>query len=118
MSHAYPLQKLFENKVDHTTYFGALPEYIQGIHMIPINPISAYIRQPTYVQEEWDTYFANRNPYDIDNGWRGIVMADLAIIDPTTSWNFFNNATFDYTTLDGGASLTWYLAYAAGLAGA
>ena len=26
---------LFENKVDHVTYFGANLEYIQGIHMIP-----------------------------------------------------------------------------------
>jgi endo-1,3(4)-beta-glucanase len=111
------VQKLFENKVDHTTYFGNLTEYIQGIHMIPINPISAYIRTSTFVQEEWNTYFANRDPYSIDDGWRGILMADLAIIDPITSWKFFNNASFDYATLDGGASLTWYLTYAAGLGG-
>jgi endo-1,3(4)-beta-glucanase len=83
--------------------------------MIPINPITAYIRNPAYVQEEWNTYFANKDPYSIDSGWRGIVMANLAIIDPVTSWNFFNNASFDLTTLDGGASLTWYLTYAAGL---
>ena len=29
---------LFENKMDHTTYFGTNTEYIEGIHMIPLNP--------------------------------------------------------------------------------
>jgi endo-1,3(4)-beta-glucanase len=83
--------------------------------MIPLNPISAYIRTTKFVTEEWDTYFAHRAPSDIDNGWRGIVMANLAIIDPATSWKFFSDPNFDYASLDGGASLTWYLAYAAGL---
>jgi endo-1,3(4)-beta-glucanase len=85
--------------------------------MIPVNPISAYIRTSEFVKEEWSTYFANRAVSDIDDGWRGIVMADLAIIDPVTSWNFFADPNFNNATLDGGASLTWYLAYAAGLGG-
>jgi endo-1,3(4)-beta-glucanase len=38
----------FENKVDHATYFGMNPEYIQGIHMIPLNPCSPLIRTPTF----------------------------------------------------------------------
>jgi endo-1,3(4)-beta-glucanase len=38
----------FENKVDHATYFGMNVEYIQGIHMIPLNPCSALIRNPTF----------------------------------------------------------------------
>lgn len=40
----------FENKVDHTTYFGMNPEYIQGIHMIPLNPCSALIRTSNFGQ--------------------------------------------------------------------
>jgi endo-1,3(4)-beta-glucanase len=39
---------LFENKVDHATYFGMNPEYIQGIHMIPQNPSSSLIRSPNF----------------------------------------------------------------------
>jgi endo-1,3(4)-beta-glucanase len=39
---------LFENKVDHATYFGMNPEYIQGIHMIPQNPSSSLIRSPDF----------------------------------------------------------------------
>ena len=35
---------LFENKVDHTTYFGGNFEYVQGIHMIPLMPFSTLTR--------------------------------------------------------------------------
>jgi len=35
---------LFENKIDHATYFSGAIECIQGIHMIPIAPPSTYIR--------------------------------------------------------------------------
>lgn len=38
----------FENKVDHATYFGMNPEFIQGIHMIPLNPCSTLIRTRTF----------------------------------------------------------------------
>lgn len=110
---------LFENKIDHTTYFGTNIEYIEGIHMIPLNPASAFTRTQTFVTEEWDQYFAPNNyAANVTGGWQGILYANLAIIDAKTSYNFFANSDFDYGSLDGGASRTWYLAYAAGLGGA
>lgn len=109
---------LFENKVDHTTYFGNLPEFVQGIHMIPISPITAYTRPASFVAEEWQAYFADREPANITAGWRGLLMANLAVINPQKSWDFFSDPSFDYSALDGGASLTWYLAWVAGLGGA
>src|ERR1700712_1721424 len=48
---------LFENKCDHTTYFGTNIEYIQGIHMLPLLPSTKLTRPPKFVQEEWSTYF-------------------------------------------------------------
>ena len=39
---------LFENKIDHATYFGGNIEYIQGIHMIPCSPVSSIIRNPQF----------------------------------------------------------------------
>ena len=108
---------MFENKVDHTTYFGGNPEYIEGIHMIPLIPSSAYTRPKGFVQEEWDTYFRSGAVADasrVVGGWKGLLYANLALIDPRTSFNFFNQANFDASWLDGGASRTWYLAYAAG----
>lgn len=110
---------LFENKVDHTTYFGASPEYVQGIHMIPLMPFSTYIRTPTFVQEEWAAYFSNGSYIDsVQGGWKGILMANYAITNPAASYQFFSDPAFNSDFLDGGASLTWYLAYSAALGGA
>ena len=105
---------LFENKIDHTTYFGTNIEYIQGIHMLPLLPSSTLTRTQSFVTEEWDTYFSNGRVDSIVGGWKGILYANLAIIDPTTAWKFFSQPDFDVSWLDGGASLTWYLSLAAG----
>lgn len=107
----------FMNKVDHQTYFGQNEEYIEGIHMIPLTPISAYIRSPTFVAEEWSAVI---EPIlsGVDSGWLGILMANLAIANATASYKFFTSPSFSTNYLDGGASLTWYLTYAAGLGGA
>ncbi|KAH9864664.1 hypothetical protein J1614_010599 [Plenodomus biglobosus] len=105
---------LFENKIDHTTYFGGNTEYIEGIHMIPLNPSSAYTRSKQFVQEEWDTYFSNGRVDQVVGGWKAILYANLALIDPQRSYNFFADPNFD-TQLDGGASRTWYLAYSAAM---
>ncbi|KAF2162809.1 glycoside hydrolase family 81 protein [Zasmidium cellare ATCC 36951] len=117
---------LFENKIDHTTYFGALPEYIQGIHMIPTMPFSAYVRSPAFIQQEWEAYFGNftsntttpsTTPYieSLDSGWRGILVADYCIANPDYGYNFFRQDGWRSEWLDGGASRTWYLAWCAAL---
>lgn len=110
---------LFENKIDHTTYFGNLVEYIEGIHMLPLMPMSTLIRSPTFVEQEWTAYDFGTYVSQVQGGWRGILMANLAIIDPVSSYNFFSNATgeFSLSLLDGGASQTWYLAWSAALGG-
>ncbi|KAE8838057.1 hypothetical protein PTNB73_03935 [Pyrenophora teres f. teres] len=103
---------LFENKIDHTTYFGSNAEYIEGIHMIPLNPSSGYTRRRQFVQEEWDVYFSNGRAEQVTGGWRGILKANQALIDAQSAYNFFANPGFN-EVLDGGASRTWYLAYTA-----
>ena len=105
---------LFENKIDHTTYFGSNTEYIEGIHMIPLNPSSAYTRQQKFVTEEWNTYFSGGRVDQVTGGWKGILYANLALVDPQRSYNFFADPGFN-TQLDGGASRTWYLAYSAAM---
>ncbi|KAF2400691.1 endo-1,3-beta-glucanase Engl1 [Trichodelitschia bisporula] len=109
---------LFENKVDHATYFGMNPEYIQGIHMIPLSTPSAMIRSATFVREEWEAYFSNRRADCVEGGWRGILYANLAAVDAKAAFSFFDQPGFDAGWLDGGASRTWYLAYCAALGGA
>ena len=105
---------LFENKIDHTTYFGANIEYIQGIHMLPLLPSSTLTRTQEFVTEEWNMYFSNGRANAVVGGWKGILYANLAIINPTAAWQFFSQSGFDVSWLDGGASQTWYLAMAAG----
>ncbi|KAF2625074.1 glycoside hydrolase family 81 protein [Macroventuria anomochaeta] len=106
---------LFENKCDHVTYFGSNIEYIQGIQILPVNPSSAYTRPKDFVTEEWNTFFSNGRVDQVAGSWRGILYANLALIDPETSYNYFADPNFDYGSLDGGASRTWYLAYSASM---
>ncbi|KAJ5543435.1 hypothetical protein N7535_005859 [Penicillium sp. DV-2018c] len=111
---------LFENKVDHTTYFGANLEYIQGIHMLPLMPHSPFTRRQEFVRQEWQAMFAENasTPASkVDGGWKGVLYANLALIDPKSSWEFFAQPNFNYSWIDGGATRTWYLAFAAGLGG-
>lgn len=88
--------------------------------MLPLNPSTPYTRPPKFVAEEWTTYFGPSSPYPasttaIQGGWKGILYANLALIDAKASWEFFAQAEgFDGSWIDGGGSRTWYLAFAAG----
>ena len=112
---------LFENKADHVTYFGANPEYVQGIQMIPAMPFSTLTRGQQFVAEEWVTYFVDgaiAQASTVLGGWKGLLYANLAIINPTAAYNFFTQPNFDPSWLDGGATRTWYIAMCAMLGGA
>lgn len=85
--------------------------------MIPLAPPSTLVRQTKFVQEEWDYYFSNGRVNSIAGGWRGILYANYAIINPSAAYSFFSQANFDNSWLDGGASKTWYLAWSAALGG-
>ncbi|KAF5553306.1 glucan 1,3-beta-glucosidase [Fusarium circinatum] len=106
---------LFENKVHHTTWFSAAIEAVQGIHMIPILPVSNLARTATFVQQEWDTYFSKGRVDKFNNLWKGIIYGNYATVQPKTAWTFFTQSKFDANWIDGGASRTWYMAYAAAL---
>jgi len=105
---------LFENKIDHTTYFGGNIEYVQGIHMLPLLPHTPLVRTPDFVAEEWNTYFGNGRADEVVGGWKSILFGNYATIDPRGAYKFFSQPNFDPSWLDGGASLTWYLCYSAG----
>lgn len=105
---------LFENKIDHTTYFGANIEYIQGIHMLPLLPSTPFIRPADFVAQEWAQYFDEGRVDSVVGGWRGVLYGDYSTIDPAGAFAWFNQSNFDMSLLDGGASLTWYLAFSAG----
>lgn len=104
---------LFENKCDHATYFGMETHFIQGIHMIPVSPISPYIRSATFIKQEWERYFSAGRVDQVEGGWRGILYANYAIIEPKAAWEFFASSSFKNEWLDQGASRTLYLTLAA-----
>ena len=86
--------------------------------MVPLMPFSTLSRNENFVTEEWNTYFSDgmvAQASSVQGGWKGILYANLAIINPTAAFNFFNQENFDPSWLDGGASRTWYLAFAAGM---
>ncbi|ODQ64259.1 glycoside hydrolase [Nadsonia fulvescens var. elongata DSM 6958] len=100
----------FENKLDYSTYFGLNTEYIHGIHMIPITPVSSFIRSPLFVQQEWDSKLASIAD-GLDSGWKGILKLNQALYKPDASVAFFADEGFKDNWLDGGMSRTWSLAY-------
>lgn len=109
----------FENKIDFATYFGRgtiADEWIHGIHMLPITPVSSYIRGPTFVKEEWDAKLA-RIIDQIPDGWKGILMLNVALFDPKKAWLWFARSDWDDRLIDNGMSRTWSLAYIAGIGG-
>lgn len=71
---------------------------LDRIHMIPLIPASALTRTRQFVSEEWSTYFANGavDPAaNVVGGWKGVLYANLAMIDPRTSYSFFSQSNFD-----------------------
>jgi len=86
--------------------------------MLPLNPSSTLTRPAAFVREEWARYFDGGRAANVTGGWRGILYANLAIVDPKSAWEFFAQEGWRNEWLDGGASRTWYLSWCAGLGGA
>ena len=77
--------------------------------MIPVSPISRYIRSAQFVRQEWQRFFADdRNTGE--DGWKGIIYSNLSIIDPERAWNFFASDNFNRAWIDGGTTRAWSLA--------
>lgn len=107
---------LFDNIIDYTTYFGQNVEYIHGIHMLPITPVSSQIRREAFVQQEWEEKISPIIA-SLESSWCGILMLNEALFDPASSYSFFSNDDLDWDTyLDNGMSRTWSLAFSGGLA--
>ncbi|GJJ73931.1 endo-1,3(4)-beta-glucanase [Entomortierella parvispora] len=101
---------LFENKVDHTTYFSPRLECVQGIQMIPATPALPIIRRKEFVLQEWESLLQYKVK-DIPDGWKSILMANYATLDKDTAWEYFTQE--EDIPLDDGMSLTWALFYVA-----
>lgn len=107
----------FENKVDHTTYFGNAIEFIHGIHMLPVTPASAYARDKDWCKKEWETWFSRGRADPVQGGWRGVLYASLIAWNPQLAAQWWFDDNFQWAWLDGGMSLAYYRALAADTVG-
>ncbi|KAK3828857.1 MAG: endo-1,3-beta-glucanase Engl1 [Benniella sp.] len=101
---------LFENKVDHTTYFSARIECIQGIQMIPATPALPMIRKREFVQQEWDSLLRT-HVGEITDGWKSILMMNYGMLNKAEAWVYFSRPV----PLDDGMTRTWAMFYVASL---
>ncbi|KAG0214665.1 hypothetical protein BGX28_001703 [Mortierella sp. GBA30] len=105
---------LFENKVDHTTYFSRRIECIQGIQMIPVTPALPLIRCKEFVRQEWDELLSSRVE-QIEDGWKSVLMMNYAALDKSAVWEYLTAENSTSMPLDDGLSKTWALFYVASL---
>ena len=107
----------FDNKIAFTTYFGGAneyPQYVHGIHMIPMTGAAALIREQDYAKQEWEQTIKSFVD-SVDDGWLGILRLNQALFDPSSAYDFFSSDDFKDTYLDNGQSRTWSLAFSAAL---
>ncbi|KAG0316234.1 hypothetical protein BGZ97_007184 [Linnemannia gamsii] len=104
---------LFENKVDHTTYFSPRLECIQGIQMIPATPALPLIRSEVFVRQEWEGILQARVD-EIEDGWKSILMMNYGTLDKAGAWKYFAESE-QPVPLDDGMTLTWAMFYVASL---
>ncbi|KAF9129371.1 hypothetical protein BGW39_004211 [Mortierella sp. 14UC] len=105
---------LYENKVDHTTFFSPRIECIQGIQMIPATPALPMIRRKEFVKQEWERQLQARAD-EIDDGWKSILMMNYGTLDKAGAWKYFAESARP-VQLDDGMTLTWAMFYVASLA--
>ncbi|KAG0341098.1 hypothetical protein BG000_010254 [Podila horticola] len=103
---------LFENKVDHTTYFSPRIECIQGIQMIPATPALPMVRRKEFVQQEWDDLLRARVD-QIEDGWKSVLMLNYATLDKDAAWEYFTASRS--VLLDDGMTKSWALFYVASM---
>ena len=83
----------------HSTWFGADPEFIHGINILPLTGGSMYLgRNPEYVVQNYDEIVAERNgPPAV---WKDVLWQYLALGDPGRALSAFY-ADPDYEPFDG-----------------
>jgi endoglucanase Acf2 len=83
----------------HSTWFGANPEFIHGINMLPFTGGSLYLgRRPDYVKANYDEIVKELN--GPPSTWPDIIWQYLSLTDPAAALSlYFANPS--YTPFDG-----------------
>jgi endo-1,3(4)-beta-glucanase len=94
-----------ENKCDYKTWFGPNPDYIHGIQMIPMTPISEEVRTLDFVRDEWP--LLDGIARSITHQWKSVLYMNYAVLDPKAAFKVLQTAS-----LDDGLTRTWALFWA------
>ncbi len=99
---AYPhvaIGMVWGGKGVHSTWFGAHPEFIHGINILPVTSASLYLgKHPDYVLDNYNEIVAERNGQPII--WQDILWQYLALSDPNLALSYYY-ADIDYEPFDG-----------------
>jgi hypothetical protein len=91
----------WEDGANYGTFFGADPQEIHLIQMLPFSPISEELLPVNWIQEQFHVLERTKTAC-----WEDLVAANQAIIQPAQAWTAIFNVTFgDGTTLPD--SLYW-----------
>ncbi|WP_437620605.1 glycosyl hydrolase [Sorangium sp. So ce1151] len=91
---------LWSTKADFSTWFGANPEYVYGIQLLPITPISESLISRQWIEDAWPTI--SESTQDAADPWRAFLIAAQATVDKEAAWE----AAQELTELDDGLSQT------------
>ncbi|WP_437732048.1 glycosyl hydrolase [Sorangium sp. So ce1335] len=75
---------LWSTKADFSTWFGAKPEYIYGIQMLPITPISESLLSKTWIEDTWPAM--SDAAQSAEDPWKGFLTAAHAVVDKEAAW--------------------------------
>ncbi len=83
----------------HSTWFGAQPEFIHGINILPVTSASLYLgRHPDFVLANYDEIVEERSGQPVI--WQDILWQYLALADPSLALSYYY-ADNDYAPFDG-----------------
>ncbi|KYF54174.1 hypothetical protein BE08_13360 [Sorangium cellulosum] len=75
---------LWSTKADFSTWFGANPEYVYGIQMLPITPISESLLSKKWIQDAWPAM--SDVAQTAEDPWKAFLIAAHAVVDKEAAW--------------------------------
>ncbi|GAB9469637.1 putative endo-1,3-beta-glucanase [Globisporangium polare] len=102
---------MFDNKIDYATWFSAEKYAIHGIQMLPISPVTEYVRSRQFVEEEWNQVLSREAIIvnnELSNTWTSLLYANYATVNKDVAM-----AKLQTATMDDGLTRSWALYMAA-----
>jgi endo-1,3(4)-beta-glucanase len=113
---------LWNAAIDNQTFFGKIPRYVYGIHIIPVTPATRKLWEPSYGGYVYrntpmgtDSVFGQFNTPTRIKNWTTICFPIQAMADKDKALSYFHTYSGFNGNFDGGASKTntyyWLITY-------